>query len=204
MFTASGPFDFPPQNPPAPLETDARGSLGISHQGTGGVERAGTGATRLMVCGSSRADAHPLTDDGEQLRNATVRGRATDSRGDGGGVSPFPGLRWKQHRKLLLGRLEHGRMSGQAPNFQLVEQAEVPTRRDEVAQGPVANGTGRQANSCPEVARPPQRVHQTVDRVDDEYGRHYVVANIICTSTRREIEKKDAAAIVAEIEEWTQ
>ena len=26
-----------------------------------------------------------------------------------------------------------------------------------------------------------------VDRVDDEYGRHYVVANLICTMSRREI-----------------
>lgn len=44
---------------------------------------------------------------------------------------------------------------------------------------------------------------QIVNRVDGEYERHYVVANIICTSSRREIEKKDTAAMLAEIEEWT-
>jgi hypothetical protein len=41
-----------------------------------------------------------------------------------------------------------------------------------------------------------------VDRVDGEYERHYVVANILCTSSRREIEKKDTAAMLAEVEQW--
>jgi hypothetical protein len=43
---------------------------------------------------------------------------------------------------------------------------------------------------------------QIVGRVDGEYERHYVVANIICTSSRREIEKKDSVAIAAEIAQW--
>ena len=43
---------------------------------------------------------------------------------------------------------------------------------------------------------------QIVNQVDKEYERHYVVANIICTSSRRRIEKQDAAAITAEIAQW--
>jgi hypothetical protein len=41
-----------------------------------------------------------------------------------------------------------------------------------------------------------------VDRVDGEYERHYVLANILCTASRREIDKKDTAAMLAEVEQW--
>lgn len=32
---------------------------------------------------------------------------------------------------------------------------------------------------------------QIVDRVDNEYARHYVVANVICTGSRREIKEPE-------------
>lgn len=36
------------------------------------------------------------------------------------------------------------------------------------------------------------KCEQTVDRVNGEYGRHYVVANVLCTTSLREIkEPKD-------------
>jgi hypothetical protein len=42
---------------------------------------------------------------------------------------------------------------------------------------------GADKEECPKCG-------QKVDRVDGEYERHYVVANVICTMSKREIKKR--------------
>lgn len=35
------------------------------------------------------------------------------------------------------------------------------------------------------------KCEQVVDRVDREYARHYLIANVVCTMSRREIKEQE-------------
>lgn len=39
------------------------------------------------------------------------------------------------------------------------------------------------------------KCRQIVDRIDHEYARHYVVATVVCTMSRRELRKEDYEAV---------